>query len=77
MTGPYLTKIKHFLLTVVQATLRQEGQVGQLRAQRPEPVTLSAEEDSQTGAAATSSGQVTTLPAPPEEIDLLGEKEDG
>ena len=61
----------------VQATIRQEGLIGQLRAQRPEPVTLSAEEDSQTGAATTSSRQATTLPAPPEDIGLLTEKEDG
>ena len=77
MIGPCLIKIKHFLLTFVKATLRQEGIIGQLRAQRPEPVTLSAEEDSQTGAATTSDRQVTTLPVPPEDVGLLGEKEDG
>ena len=77
MFGPCLIKIKHFLLTLVQATLRQEGLIGQLRSQRPEPVTLSAEEDSQTDGATTSGRQVTTLPAPPEDIGLLGEKEDG
>ena len=60
----------------VQATLRQEGLIGQLRAQRLEPVTLSAEEDSQTGAAATP-GQQVTFPGPPEGMSVLSEKEDG
>ena len=74
---PYLSKIKHSLLAFVQATLRQEGLIGQLRAQRLEPVTLSAEEDLQTDTAATSGEQVTTFSAPSEVTGLLGEKEDG
>ena len=57
----------------MQATLRQEGLIGQLRSQRPDPVTL-PEEESQP---ALPSPEHITTPAPPGGTSLLNDEKEG